>query len=106
MISTFSSFLVAPLYRYDASPRELLYLSEALSNLAMSDLEKNKSKFSNLAGKLDALSPLKVISRGFALVENKGKVVTSKKQVAVNDDIILTVSDGVISARVTDVNEE
>ena len=69
-------------------------------------MERNKSKFYNLAGKLDALSPLKVISRGFALVENNGKVVISKEQVAVDDDIILTVSDGVISARVTDVNEE
>ena len=95
-----------PLTRINDNRRELLYLSEALSNFATSDLERNKNKFSNLAGKLDALSPLKVISRGFALVENNGRVVTSKKQVDINDDIILTVSDGVISARVTDVNEE
>lgn len=95
-----------PLTRINDNRRELLYLSEALSNFATSDLERNKNKFSNLAGKLDALSPLKVISRGFALVENNGRVVTSKKQVDINDDIILTVSDGVISARVTDINEE
>ena len=72
----------------------------------MNDLEKNKSRFSNLVGKLDALSPLKVISRGYALVENNGKVVTSKNQVKVDDNIILTVSDGVVSATVTGVNEE
>ena len=95
-----------PLTRINDNRRELLYLSDALSNLATSDFERNKNKFSNLAGKLDALSPLKVISRGFALVENNGRVVTSKNQVDINDDIILTVSDGVISARVTDVNEE
>ena len=95
-----------PATRINDNRRELLFLSEALSNLATSDLERNKSKFYNLAGKLDALSPLKVISRGFALVENNGKVVISKEQVAVDDDIILTVSDGVISARVTGINEE
>lgn len=95
-----------PLTRINDNRRELLYLSDALSNLATSDFERNKNKFSNLAGKLDALSPLKVISRGFALVENNGRVVTSKNQVDINDDIILTVSDGVISATVTDVNEE
>lgn len=95
-----------PITRVNENRRELVYLSECLSNLALNDLEKNKSRFSNLVGKLDALSPLKVISRGYALVENNGKVVTSKNQVKVDDNIILTVSDGVVSATVTGVNEE
>ena len=95
-----------PITRVNENRRELMYLSECLSNLALNDLEKNKSRFSNLVGKLDALSPLKVISRGYALVENNGKVVTSKNQVNVDDNIILTVSDGVVSATVTGVNEE
>ena len=95
-----------PVTRINDSRRELLYLAETISNLTTGVLERNKSKYLNLVGKLDALSPLKVISRGYALVENNGKVVTSKNQVNVDDNIILTVSDGVISAKVTDVNEE
>ncbi|MBO5066285.1 MAG: exodeoxyribonuclease VII large subunit [Clostridia bacterium] len=95
-----------PAARIDEQRRELAYISEKLVNLSSGNLEEQKGRFSALVAKLDALSPLNVISRGFALVECNGKVVTSKNKLSVDDEITLTLSDGVVNARVTNTNEE
>lgn len=95
-----------PAARIDEQRRELAYISEKLVNLSSGKLEEQKGRFSALVAKLDALSPLNVISRGFALVECNGKVVTSKNKLSVDDEITLTLSDGVVNARVTNTNEE
>ena len=50
--------------------------SIAISENAMClKLEKYKSKSSNLISKLDALSPLKTLSRGYSVVENENHKV-------------------------------
>ncbi len=95
-----------PITRINEQRRELAYISEKLVNLASDKIDEQKSRFTALVGKLDVLSPLNVISRGFALVESGGKVVTAKKQLSVDDEISLTLSDGVVNARVTKINEE
>ncbi len=95
-----------PITRINEQRRELAYISEKLQKLTSDKIDKQKSRFTALVGKLDALSPLNVISRGFALVESKENVVTSKKQLSVDDEISLTLSDGVVEARVTKINEE
>ena len=64
-------------------------------------LEKYKSKSSNLISKLDALSPLKTLSRGYSVVENENhKVIKSKNDVEVGNNISITFSDGKINATV------
>lgn len=92
-----------PVTRINEQRRELLYVSEKLVNLVEDSIGEHKSRFSALVGKLDALSPLNVISRGFALAESNGKVITSKKQLSVDDEITLTLSDGIINAKVTNI---
>ena len=94
-----------PLAKITENRRELVYMSERLGNLTAGVLDENKRKFAALAGKLDALSPLGVISRGYALVESDGRIVTSKDDVSTGDSISLKVSDGVINAEVLNVNE-
>ncbi|MBQ8183532.1 MAG: exodeoxyribonuclease VII large subunit [Clostridia bacterium] len=94
-----------PLAKITENRRELVYMSERLGNLTAGVLDENKRKFAALAGKLDALSPVGVISRGYALVESDGRIVTSKDDVSTGDSISLKVSDGVINAEVLNVNE-
>ena len=76
--------------------------SIAISENAMClKLEKYKSKSSNLISKLDALSPLKTLSRGYSVVENENhKVIKSKNDVEVGSNISITFSDGKINATV------
>lgn len=47
-----------------------------------------------LVSKLDALSPLKTLSRGYVIAEKEDKIVKSYKELKLNDKIVLTFADG------------
>ena len=65
-----------------------------------------KQRFVASTAKLDAMSPLKVLTRGYAMAENDEKVlVRSVKQTAPGEKLFVSVSDGVITATVTDIKE-
>ncbi len=49
---------------------------------------------------LDTLSPLKTLGRGFATLSKKNRLVTSVAQLAPNDHVELTLSDGKIGAKI------
>ena len=93
-----SGALRDPLTRLNENRRELVYFSEKLLNLTEAKIKNDKMKYSALAGKLDALSPLRVISRGYALAEQDGKVLTSVKNTNIGNEIVLHLSDGKIKA--------
>lgn len=97
--------LYDPLYSINEKKRELVYLEDKLSSLVTSELEKNKSRVSATAGKLDALSPLRVISRGYALVEKNGRTVTKTADLQTGDFIRIKLSDGSFSANVEEIGD-
>ena len=69
-------------------------------------LDRKKHQFVAAASKLDAMSPLKVLSRGYAMTQNpEGEVVRSIKQLSVGDEIKISVSDGVVTANVNHIEE-
>ena len=56
-----------------------------------------------MAATLDALSPLKVLGRGYAIPrDNRGHVVRSVGDVASGERLDVRVADGTISTTVTD----
>lgn len=66
----------------------------------------NKSYLTNTA-KLDALSPLKVLTRGYAMVQSDdGQVVRSVTQVTPGENIHIKVSDGSVAATISCVEEK
>lgn len=61
-------------------------------------IERYKSKCMQTISKLDALSPLKTLTRGYSVVENKErKVIKSVKDVKKDDKLNLTLFDGKIN---------
>ena len=69
-------------------------------------LSNYKHRFISNAAKLDALSPLKVLYRGYAMVQtDDGNAVRSAKGIAVGDNVKVFLSDGSFKANVTDVKE-
>ena len=65
------------------------------------NLTKKNQQYIAAVSKLDAMSPLKVLSRGYAMAQNQGgEVLRSVRQVEPGDQIAIRVSDGRISARV------
>lgn len=58
-------------------------------------MSQKKEAFSKACAKLDAMSPLSVLSRGYSVAENKsGKVVKTTSDLASGDDFTLRLSDG------------
>lgn len=54
---------------------------------------------------LDHLSPLKILSRGYAVVEMNDKVVRSVKDVKKNESVRIQLNDGKIDATVENIHE-
>ena len=57
----------------------------------------------NSITKLDALSPLKTLTRGYSVVEFTGKAVKSINEVKKDDNISIRLQDGYLGAKITDV---
>jgi exodeoxyribonuclease VII large subunit len=66
---------------------------------------KLNAKLSENAAKIDALSPLKVLSRGYGLVTKENKPTTAKN-LEINDEIMLSFADGSANAKVISVIKE
>lgn len=62
--------------------------------------EKKKQKYLQIISKLDALSPLSTIKRGYSVVRKNNKVITSKKDLIRKDKIEIELSDGNIEAEI------
>ena len=71
-------------------------------HVAMSNqVEQRATRLSMLSGRLDALSPLRVLQRGFAVArDDTGKVLKTVRDFTVGNDFRLTVTDGDVRARV------
>ena len=61
---------------------------------------EQKSKFAEKVAKLDALSPLKTLSRGYCITEKQGKIVNSKKDLNKDDEVEIKFFDGAKQAKI------
>ena len=61
-------------------------------------LDKTKQKYTLLLGKLDALSPLKTLERGYGIIKLNDKAVTSIKNLNKDDLINIELKDGSVNA--------
>ena len=76
--------------------------AERLRGLAASAVETGRGRLAGLAGKLDSLSPLAVLSRGYALVWNgEGHLVRTPAEVRLGEALRIRVSGGALGAVVT-----
>ena len=57
-------------------------------------MEKRQRQFAALSGRLDALSPLKVLARGYAVATRQEQVLHSVAQLSPGEEIRLRLSDG------------
>ena len=69
-------------------------------------IHAHKQRFIAATAKLDAMSPLKVLTRGYAMAQDEEKnLVRSVKQTKPGDQLYISVSDGVLTTTVTEIKE-
>lgn len=71
------------------------------------NLTRKNQRYIAAVSKLDAMSPLKVLTRGYSMAQTeKGEVLRSVKQVELGERIRISLSDGNLSATVMEKKEE
>lgn len=80
--------------------------AESLENAFAFLLNKNEARLSTAAAGLDALSPLKVLSRGYAVASKDGKAVKTAAELRNGDSINLKFADGVAVCEVKEVESK
>ncbi len=84
---------------------ELDSLNDSLKENLKNRITNADKEFGGLCIKLDALSPLKVLSRGFAALSQEGKVVDTVKSLKISDRVTVTLSDGSVTCVVEEIKE-
>ena len=101
-----SPALRSPTGYLDKKRTDLELLSNRLLSAEHRIVEGKNRQFVALTSKLDAMSPLKVLTRGYSMTQtNRGEVVKSVSQIQKGDIIRVTFSDGSIQAAVMEKEE-
>ena len=93
--------LKSPLASFESRKKALELLEKRLIAAQSGNVAKNRQRFVAQVSKLDAMSPLKVLTRGYAMVAREdGTIVRSVSDVKPREPIAVRVSDGTIVATV------
>ncbi len=88
-----------PLSMLDTPRMHLDALSDKISFSFEKNLSDKKNKFSNINGRLVALNPMAILSRGYgALFNSNNEIVNSIDKINIDDKIKINLSDGSINA--------
>ncbi len=95
-----SAGLRNPLYIIETNRLTLDKLSGMIDNAISMKMAKCRADIARLSGKADALSPLKVLSRGYSIAEKDGNAVASVNELSDGDNIFIRFADGKASCTV------
>ena len=86
---------------------ELLHLSEKLDLVLEKKFEATKGRFGTLLSKLETLSPVSVLSRGYGFViDGDGRTVKTVDKVSVGQELEVRIFDGKLDVTVNGVSRE
>ena len=86
---------------------ELVHVQQRMGDLAGILLSQKRQRFAALAASLDAMSPLKVLGRGYAMARNEaGQILKSYRDVTAGERLSVTLGEGGFTCRVEEPLEE
>lgn len=101
-----SPALRSPTGYLDRREKDLGLLKEKLLAAQNRELSKAQQKYVANVAKLDAMSPLKVLSRGYAMAQKKtGELIRSVKQTTTGESIVVSLADGKLNASILSIKE-
>ena len=101
-----SPALRSPTGYLDRREKDLGLLKEKLLAAQNRELSKVQQKYVANVAKLDAMSPLKVLSRGYAMAQKEtGELIRSVKQTTTGESIVVSLADGKLNASILSIKE-
>lgn len=99
--------LINPVEQINAAQKQTSVLSTNLKRTISHTIERKASEFQALIHKLNALSPLNTLERGYAIVTTEeGQVVTRADEVKAGDMIKTRLAQGELRAQVKSISTE
>lgn len=102
-----SSCLTSPMGYLMQRRENLSNINNRLIAAQNRSLALRRQHFVALTAKLDAMSPLKVLSRGYAMAQTEdGQLLRSVHQAAIGDHFFVSLEDGSLHAEIIEVKEK
>ena len=99
-----SRAMTNPAAMLDERRMNLVYLAEKLDRAAENTLAVRRNSLVQAVGKLEALNPLAILTRGYSAVfDGEGRVVSRAEQLTPGETITLRLTDGTAAATVTEI---
>ena len=87
--------------------KSLELLKNRLVSAENQQIQRSNQRYIAAVSKLDAMSPLKVLTRGYSMARKEdGEVIRSVTQAELGERIQISLSDGKLSATVMEKKEE
>lgn len=97
---------LAQLRKIDSLKTGFSYHEKKLRDVPGVLLERRRGKLQSLSGQLDALSPLRVLARGFSVVTDaQNKIITDSADLQTGDAVTLRFAQGTAKAQITSVQK-
>ena len=92
--------------RIAAGRTELMRREERLPTAWRAEFQKHCQSAGTLSARLDAMSPLKVLSRGYSMTDKGGRIIRDVSELSTGDIIRIKLSRGAAEATVDRIMEE
>lgn len=84
--------------------QELVEREERLKRAIQYQLNEIKNSLDRRVHKVITLNPLETLKRGYSVVTKDNKIIKSVKNIKIDDEIAIKVTDGIIKGRVKEIN--
>ncbi|MGL6187130.1 MAG: exodeoxyribonuclease VII large subunit [Clostridium chrysemydis] len=93
-ISTHRLNLNSPEYKISNEMIEIDRLKEKLNSNIENKLFVFRSELQIMSGKLDGLSPLRILDKGYSVIKKENKIISSRKELLKTGEIEIVLKDG------------
>lgn len=95
----------SPGQRIERSERELVLISGKIRTATDAVITKNSVLLDNYSDKIEALSPINVLKRGYSAVTKNNSAVNSIGDIKQNDTVEILFADGTATAQIKEIHE-
>lgn len=100
-----NSLLSNPNAFYDSLLQALDDKKQRLHHCMHGYFDKKEKEFSKSVSVLNALSPLNVMARGYAILKKDSQIIKNAQCLCVDDEIEISAADAVLKAKITEVKK-
>ena len=97
--------LDSPSRRVQTEKQALQYLAKRLEQAQGQLMKDKKQQFQRVIQQLDLLSPLKIMNRGYGILQQEETIIKSVDQLEVNQELTIRLVDGTVRSKVTSVEK-